>query len=160
MERGSGIRGKNLLPKTFVPQSTMEINVTHQPTTPRVAAGSPFRAQFVSLPPQSRFINLLRLYHDLLLRSSCEISHPSRERSINSLQSSTPIRRTSKRLTTDMQESMWARLRDSCHGVHAIHASLPTYFPAFLYEATFTHSLFRRSHISFHLSLSSCHLYL
>ena len=33
---------------------------------------------------------------------------------------------------TDMQENTWARLRDSRSGAHAIHATQPTYFPAFL----------------------------
>ena len=34
---------------------------------------------------------------------------------------------------TDMQENIWARLRDSLPGMCAIHATYPTYFPAFLY---------------------------
>ena len=32
-----------------------------------------------------------------------------------------------------MQENIWARLRDSLPGMCAIHATYPTYFPAFLY---------------------------
>ena len=34
---------------------------------------------------------------------------------------------------TYMQENTWARLCDSCPGARAIHATYPTYFPAFLY---------------------------
>ena len=37
---------------------------------------------------------------------------------------------------TDMQENMWARLRDSRPGACLIHATYPTYFPAFLYIDT------------------------
>ena len=37
------------------------------------------------------------------------------------------------RTTTDMQENMWARLRDSRPAACSIHATEPTYFPAFLY---------------------------
>ena len=36
-------------------------------------------------------------------------------------------------MITDMQENMWARLRDSRPGACLIHATKPTYFPAFLY---------------------------
>ena len=38
-----------------------------------------------------------------------------------------------KYCATDMQENMWARLRDSRPGGCLIHATKPTYFPAFLY---------------------------
>ena len=34
--------------------------------------------------------------------------------------------------STDMQENMWNRLRESHPGTCLIHATLPTYFPAFL----------------------------
>ena len=34
-----------------------------------------------------------------------------------------------------MQENMWARLCDSPLGACLIHATYPTYFPAFLYNA-------------------------
>ena len=40
-----------------------------------------------------------------------------------------------------MQENMWARLRDSRPGACLIHATLPTYFPAFLYMFYSCHHL-------------------
>ena len=38
-----------------------------------------------------------------------------------------------KKINTEMQENTWARLRDSHPGKHAIHATQPTHFLAYLY---------------------------
>ena len=48
-----------------------------------------------------------------------------------------------------MQENTWAMLRDSRPGARAIHATYPTYFPAFLYfKAVCVSPIWRQSNLA------------